>query len=306
MKLLSLLFFLTLSTPLWALSWSFQKINVSGEKEIVLKLTSRMQENYKTEAGERLINTLSDKKINLKLIESDRFYYKSGAERILYIDQLGSVDELDLFIHRTLLNIISEYMLQYDERISIESFLEEKKNEIEFEEDWSAYPFIQVKGSPLKRLRLISYLEKINNYEIGQKLLSDMKACQKELLIYDDKSSLSGGGYTGAVRTSTNVFKPGIGEDAYIRFRFDQPDDGAHLVGATVGQIKFLYIDNLYHELVHAKHTMCGTMSKNNAEAQAISEENDFRSSREETNQWPRRDHRQYEDGEQVWFGLFI
>lgn len=306
MKLISIFALLLFSLPAWALNWSFQRINVTGEKEIVLEVTSALQNIYRTDSGERLINFLSDKKINFKIIETDRFYYKSGEERLLYINQMAAPEELNHFLFHTLKSVLHEFLMTDDERISFENFLEDLMLETEVEGVWTQYSFVRVRGSGNKRQRLISFLEIINANPVGKKLFKDIESCNKNLLIYDDKSSLSGGGYTGAVRTSTNVFRPGYGEDAYIRFRFDQPDDGAHLVGASRGQIKFLYIDNLYHELVHAKHTMCGTMSKNNAEAQAIEEENEFRKSRQETSDWPARDHRQYEDGVQVWFGLFI
>jgi hypothetical protein len=287
-----------------SITWGYQRTSFKGPRSFVLKLTDTMAEIYKTKTGEMLIHGLKIKKPHFKVTSDEgELLYKQGLVREL-LGSDESTNPHDLF--PILLEVLKEEFgttLNLSEADFLKEFREAKEELVEF----APYPFVTVRGAPKKLTRMIDTLHSIVANPVGHQLFEDMKACKKELLIYDDKHSLSGGGYTGATRASSGIFE-GEGENAYIRFRFDQPISGSHIVGThgpNQEKIPFLYIDNVFHELVHAKHTMCGTMSFSGAEAQAIHEENIFRESRPETKDWPRRDSRQYEEGVQVWFGYF-
>jgi hypothetical protein len=63
-----------------------------------------------------------------------------------------------------------------------------------------------------------------------------------------------------------------------ILFDARVPDKGSHWVYSHGNHlIEFTAIQNLYHELAHAKHLTNGTWRYANSEAQAIEEENVFR-----------------------------
>lgn len=297
-----LLYFISLAhaSPI---QWGFQKIFLKGERSEVLKLSTELNKIYQTDIGERLINELGTKRIRYQVIRQEHWSFDESAPDIFFIGQNQKQYQRDLF---HLLTHKYAYHFGSHDDLNIQKYFEQKEQEMIIENKHPKFSFLTIKGSQKKRQKLLQVIEEILENPLGEKLFSDMSECGNTLLIYDDKSSLSGGGYTGAVRTSSRIFVPGEEESAFIRFRFDQPLAGSHIVQATRGEIPFTYIDNLYHELVHAKHLMCGTFSPRAAETQAIIEENEFRRSRDETAHWPSRDYSQYEDGRQVWFGLFL
>ncbi len=287
------------------ISWSYQRTTFKGPRSLVLKLTDTMTEIYKTKTGEMLIHGLKHKRPEFRVsINDSHLAYQGGGLRELLGNSV-STDAYSLF--PILFEVFQE---EYGGAFNLSEadFLKELEEAEEETISFAPFPFITVKGSPKKLKRMLNTLHQIKANPLGMKLYEDMQDCQKELLIYDDKHSLSGGGYTGANHASSGIFE-GRGENAYIRFRFDQPVEGSHLVGTKSSereQIPFLYIDNVYHELVHAKHIMCGTMSFSGSEAQAIHEENHFRAFRPETKSWPERDSQKYEEGVQVWFGYHL
>ena len=280
-------------------TWGAFGLVLHGEKEPVLKLSKDIAEFYKVDQLERMINRLEaeTKHFNIPLelyanIESEKENLKERRIRS-YNYLWGNLFDQNGFI-----------LLDSEE---LEDLL---KAQVEKKVQFKNFKEISIRARADKLKTMIDRMNLIYENSIGRKLFDDIQACAKKgkhtLLIYDDKSSLSGGGYTGGNPSTFNIFVPGKGESAEIRMRFDQPDEGAHQVVSVEGtKIPFLAIDNIFHELVHAKHVMCGTTSKANAEAQAITEENQFRRSRGETADWPDRDARAYEEGEQVWYGLF-
>lgn len=284
--------------------WSFQHIQFKGERALVLSLTDSLQEIYITPSGERLIHYLKESKPefilagglgNLQLITT------SQADGALIIS--GQDYELE-DLYRILLLIYENQEGLIPAQIELDHFLAETVDFQPSEESYDEFITLFASHSNLNRMK--SVLKAIRNTKVGNQLFQDMKKCDKKLLIVDDKHALSGGGYAGAIQTGSAIFD-GRGADARVRFRFDQPDAGSHLV-YTVDreQIPFSFIDNIYHELVHAKHIMCGTMSRFSSEHQAIDEENNFRKERlNSTGPW-QRDPSKYEDGQQVWFGLYL
>lgn len=265
----------------------------------MLELTGLMTEVFKTDTGEKLINALKEKRPHFHVEEAEgpyQYHYHHDKRKL----RGEGTDELGLA--QILLEVFGEYFGSHPELSQVD-FVSELKKEESVEQYFNDQ--ILVRGAPHKLKRMMEVLEKISSYPLGKKLYQDMKTCGHGLLIYDDKHALGGGGYTAAVIATSGIFE-GRGTDAYIRFRFDQPLEGAHKVRTKEGFIPFTYIDNMFHELVHAKHIMCGTMSKTGAEAQAIAEENDFRKERPQSQDWPARDSSQYEEGQQTWFGLFL
>ncbi len=288
MKKLLLLALLSM-TSLYAsdITWGSYGLVFHGQKKPVLKISKDVQAFYKSDVLERMINRLVKES---KHINIPKDLYEDGETlHASYKFLLESLQDAN--------GLIELSASELNEELAAQS-----ENKVQFKD----YRSITVRGRKDKLETMLSRMDAIYDNELGKKLFDDIKACGHTVVIYDDKSSLSGGGYTGANPTTFDIFIPGKGADARIRMRFDQPDLGAHEVGAEGGvKIPFMAIDNIFHELVHAKHVVCGTTSKANAEAQAIAEENAFRKSRPDTADWPARDSKEYENGVQVWFGLY-
>lgn len=283
--------------------WGFQQIWLKGEKQELLVLAQELQKVYLTDAGERLINSLGLLRVRYLIEAQQDWHFNPDKPETIGI---GADKE---HYQEELYKILSHIYQFHDESgpiPAVAEFLDQKREEAVIEIQHPNHAFLTIKGSERKVARLMSVLEEIEQNMLGKNLFNNIKECGNSLLIYDDKSSLSGGGYAGPVKTSSRIFTPGQGESAFIRFRFDQPLTGSHIVQAKPGVIPFTYIDNLFHELVHAKHLMCGTFSPRAAETQAIIEENEFRRSRPETEHLPERDYSKYEEGQQIWFGLFM
>lgn len=268
-------------------TWGSYGLVLHGEKSSILKLSKDIQSFYKSDILERMINRLESESKHINVPKS---IYEDGANiHTSYKFLLESLQDANGLIELSANELNEELQAQKEEEVFFKEFRS-----------------IKIRGRKDKLETMLSRMDMIYDYEVGRKLFEDIKKCGHSLLIYDDKSALSGGGYTGAHPSTFDIFVPGKGADARIRMRFDQPDLGAHEVGAEGGvRIPFKAIDNIFHELVHAKHVMCGTTSRNNAEAQAIEEENLFRKIRPDTADWPARDPKEYENGVQTWFGLY-
>lgn len=283
------------------ISWSYQNIGFKGERKSVLELTDSLGKIFNTDSGERLIHALKEYRPKFNLIGGAGAFRLVQSPDFTISGDHGNLEE----IYGIILNQYERYEGLIPAQIEYSLFKEDLSQLTKREELFDDYISV-TSESQLNLDYMINTLSEIKSSKLGQALFAEMKACQKKLFINDDKSSLSGGGYTGALGASTAVFD-GRGADAKIRFRFDQPAQGSHLVwSAHSKQIAFTYIENLYHELVHAKHNMCGTLSKFASEHQAIEEENEFRRERLGAQSEWERDPSRYEDGEQVWFGLFL
>lgn len=256
-------------------------LRLNGERSDVLACAKSIDLLYHTLAGEKLINHIKQ----IKPI----FHCPEGSQ---------SAQEI---LHVLLSNSSWSEQEQHQQKQLILNQLE-KHHDIELEFD--PFPFITLHSPPDGLRIMLQRMRTIHQYPLGAKLFEDMAACQKKLVIMHDKSSINAGGYASAQRSTFDVYRPGFGADARVRYRFDMPENGTHLVTAINNtMIPFTALDILFHELVHAKHIMCGTMSRGDSERQAILEENTFRAQREETRHLPARDWRAYEQDQQVWFG---
>ena len=99
----------------------------------------------------------------------------------------------------------------------------------------------------------------------------------QELTIRHSSWGLGAAGRTLAASTSRLI--NGQGDDVLILFDTRIPDQGSHLVFDRNGHpIEFTAVQNLFHELVHARHKLNGTWRYWDSEGQAVAEENIFRS----------------------------
>lgn len=146
---------------------------------------------------------------------------------------------------------------------------------------------------------LNKWLEQVVKTPIGQSTFSEIQNSNHRLLIMHHETSVNSGGIT--LSQATSALFDGRGVDAVIQMNFNMPDSGSHLVSAlqTSNLIPFTASQNLFHELVHAKHSMNGTLAAMR-EVQAIEEENLFR--QQEAQNSPQRDYRSIEDDQQIWF----
>jgi hypothetical protein len=131
-------------------------------------------------------------------------------------------------------------------------------------------------GTPDEIKRMEAILENIRKTAIGRQTLEAIDNSGKQVTIRHDAASRATAGST----SSPNRIEAsdGTGTDATILFDTTIPDHGSHWVFDSAGnQIDFTADQNLFHELVHAKHDSLGTLNLNDPEGQAIGEENIFR-----------------------------
>ncbi|NJN47596.1 MAG: hypothetical protein HC808_15220 [Candidatus Competibacteraceae bacterium] len=135
---------------------------------------------------------------------------------------------------------------------------------------------IRLQASPRNIIRLSRWLDDIFSVPHGKTMITDIIASGHRLLIRDSSWALNSSGRTLAPvsRNLTN----GRGEDVVILFDARIPEQGSHWVFDRYGQrIQFTAVQNLFHELAHARHLMNGTWLYFDSEGQAIQEENLFR-----------------------------
>lgn len=125
-------------------------------------------------------------------------------------------------------------------------------------------------------IKLFKWLDLIQLTESGKKTLESIDSSGHQLFISHSKAALLSAGVTGAPLSSN--LTNGVGESVYIKFYLDMEFHGSNCVMSKSGKyIKFSAVENLFHELVHAKHKMNGTWLYFDSEGQAIREENQFR-----------------------------
>ena len=135
---------------------------------------------------------------------------------------------------------------------------------------------IVLEGSPAQVVQLSSWLDEIAKIPHGRKTIKAIVNSGNQLTIRHSEAALMASGRTLAPisRNLTN----NQGEDVEILFETRIPAEGSHWVfNARHEKIAFTAIQNLYHELVHAKHLMNGSWRYFDSEGQAIEEENSFR-----------------------------
>ncbi|HXV82634.1 MAG TPA: M91 family zinc metallopeptidase [Candidatus Binatia bacterium] len=138
------------------------------------------------------------------------------------------------------------------------------------------YGGIKLQGSSRHVGRLSGWLDQIFAVPHGRVTVEAILASGTKLTIRSSEWALPTSGRTLAPVTLGLI--NGRGADVEILFDARIPDQGSHWVyGQGNHLIEFTAIQNLYHELAHAKHLTNGTWRYANSEAQAIEEENVFR-----------------------------
>lgn len=131
-------------------------------------------------------------------------------------------------------------------------------------------------GSLQDMRRLSRWLDQIFAVPHGRGTIREILASGNRLTIRNSTWALPASGRTLAPVTAGLI--NGKGEDVEILFDARIPDSGSHSVFGEGNQlIEFTAVQNLFHELAHAKHLTKGTWRYTNSEAQAIDEENLFR-----------------------------
>jgi hypothetical protein len=135
---------------------------------------------------------------------------------------------------------------------------------------------IVLEGTPAQILRLSGWLDDIRTVPHGQATLDAILGSGNRLTIRHSTWALLSSGRTLA--PSTGDLINGRGEDVLILFDTRIPEQGSHWVFDARGErLAFTAVQNLFHELVHARHQLNGTWRYWDSEGQAIEEENIFR-----------------------------
>jgi len=135
---------------------------------------------------------------------------------------------------------------------------------------------IVLEGTPEQVMRISGWLDAIALVPHGRETLQAIFASGNQLTIRHSPWALIASGRTLAPlsRHLTN----GRGEDILILFDVRIPEQGSHHVFDTHGEpLEFTAVQNLFHELAHARHQTNGTWRYWDSEGQAIAEENLFR-----------------------------
>jgi len=120
------------------------------------------------------------------------------------------------------------------------------------------------------------WIQEIAEVPIGYETIQAILNSGHRLTIGHGKHALISAGRAGA-ELSRNLTN-GVGMDSYILFYADMEDLGTHCaLGSDGDLLEYTAIQNLFHEMVHAKHFMLGTFRYWDSEGQAIEEENIFR-----------------------------
>ncbi len=135
---------------------------------------------------------------------------------------------------------------------------------------------INLLGDSRAVMRFKRWIDIISQVPSGVNTLWAISQSKHQLLIRHSHFSVISSGRTSApmTRNLTN----GVGEDVEIKFNAYIPEHGSHRVYGVNGKlIEFTAVQNLYHELAHAKHKMTGRWPYSRSEFAAIQEENKFR-----------------------------
>jgi hypothetical protein len=131
-------------------------------------------------------------------------------------------------------------------------------------------------GTPSQVMRISAWLDRISSVPHGRETLEAILNSGNQLTIRHSTWALDASGRTMA--PVSDRLTNGHGADVEILFDARIPEQGSHWVFDSDHQrIEFTAIQNLFHELAHAKHLTRGTWRYFDSEAQAIEEENRFR-----------------------------
>jgi hypothetical protein len=159
---------------------------------------------------------------------------------------------------------------------------------------------ITLEGSPRQIMRISEWLDQIAAVPIGKETLRAIEASGNRLTIRHSHWALQSSGRTLA--PVSDKLTNGSGADVEILFDARIPEQGSHSVyDARHNEIEFTALQNLFHELVHAKHLGNGTWRYFDSEGQAIEEENIFRSQYGDVQGLTAVPLRAAVDGRQIW-----
>jgi len=158
-----------------------------------------------------------------------------------------------------------------------------------------------LEGSPQQVMRISRWIDEIVKVPIGWQTLQAILESGNQLTIRHSEWALQASGRTLA--PVSDKLTNGKGADIEIMFDVRIPEQGSHCVfDAQRNAIQFTAVQNLFHELVHAKHLANGTWRYFDSEGQAIEEENIFRAQLSEQLGHEQVSLRAAIDGEQVWW----
>lgn len=164
----------------------------------------------------------------------------------------------------------------------------------------SSYAVV-LEGSPHQIMRMSRWLDEIVRVPIGRQTLEAIFESGNQLTIRHSDWALQASGRTLA--PVSDRLTNGRGTDVEILFDARIPERGSHFVfDSKSNSIEFTAIQNLFHELAHAKHLANGTWRYFDSEGQAIEEENIFRIQHGEVQGGEPIAERASMDGQQVWW----
>jgi len=158
-----------------------------------------------------------------------------------------------------------------------------------------------LEGSPQQIMRISGWLDEIAGIPIGRATLDAILESGNQLTIRHSAWALQASGRTLA--PVSDDLTNGRGADVEILFDARIPEHGSHAVfDAKRHAIEFTAVQNLFHELAHAKHLGNGTWRYFDSEGQAIEEENIFRTQYSEAHGLKPVSLRAAVDGQQIWW----
>lgn len=135
---------------------------------------------------------------------------------------------------------------------------------------------VLLEGTSAQIARLAGWLDEISSTSIGRETLEAIYRSGNTVTIRHSEWALVASGRTLAPVSAKLI--DGRGDDATILFDARIPDSGSHIVyDSARNPIGFSAVQNLFHELSHARHMSNGTWRYFDSEGQAIEEENRFR-----------------------------
>ena len=135
---------------------------------------------------------------------------------------------------------------------------------------------ISLEGSLLHIAKFKHWLNQIAKVPHGRATLEAILDSGHHLTISHSPTARFSAGRTQAPM-SENLIN-GLGEPVTILFDASVSEQGSHMVFNSKRElIEYTAVENLYHELAHARHKMNGSWRYFDSEQQAIEEENIFR-----------------------------
>jgi len=160
---------------------------------------------------------------------------------------------------------------------------------------------ILIEGTPEHIMRISDWLDQIVTLPHGRETLYAILSSGNQLTIRHSAWALLASGRTLAPVSEDLI--NGRGEDILILFDARIPEQGSHCVFDAKGDpLEFTAVQNLFHELAHARHQTNGSWHYWDSEGQAIAEENVFRAQLHAAQGEGAVTHRAGIEGMQLWW----